>query len=51
LLLAVPGVVFLQHPDAQLSLSDMKPGVESKAQSYLALLAWGMPAALLCRTF
>ncbi len=51
LLLAVPGVVFLHHPDALLSLSDIEPGVESKARAYLALLAWGMPAALLYRTF
>jgi len=51
LLLAVPGIVFLQHPGALLSLSDIEPGVESKARAYLAVLAWGMPAALLYRTF
>ncbi|MFZ4539165.1 MATE family efflux transporter [Propionivibrio sp.] len=51
LLLTVPGVLFLQHPDALLALSDIEPGVEAKARAYLALLAWGMPASLLYRTF
>ncbi|MBK7355235.1 MATE family efflux transporter [Propionivibrio sp.] len=51
LLLAIPGVLFLNHPDALLALSDIEPRVEAKARGYLAMLAWGMPAALLYRTF
>ncbi len=51
LLLAVPGVMFLYHPDALLGLADIEPGVETKARAYLSMLAWGMPAALLYRTF
>jgi MATE family multidrug resistance protein len=51
LLLAIPGVLFLRHPDALLALADIEAGVEAKARVYLALLAWGMPASLLYRTF
>ncbi|SDH84065.1 MATE family efflux transporter [Propionivibrio dicarboxylicus] len=51
LILTVPGVVFLQHPDALLQLSAIESGVEAKTRAYLALLAWGMPAALFYRTF
>lgn len=50
-ILTVPGVVFLYHPDALLALSDIEPGVEAKARSYLAVLAWSIPAALFYRTF
>lgn len=51
LILAVPGVLFLLHPDALLSLSDIELGVEAKTRAYLALLAWGLPPALFYRTF
>ncbi len=51
LLLCVPGVLFLCHPDAVLALSPMEAGVEVKARAYLAMLAWGLPAALFYRTF
>jgi MATE family multidrug resistance protein len=51
LLLAIPGVLFLLNPDPLLALSRIEPGVEAKARGYLAMLAWGMPAALLYRTF
>ena len=51
LLLAIPGVLFLHFPDALLALSDIEPELEYKARGYLAMLAWGMPAALLYRTF
>lgn len=40
LLLAIPGVLFLNHPDALLALSDIEPRVEAKARGYLAMLAW-----------
>jgi MATE family multidrug resistance protein len=51
LLLCIPGVAFLCHPDALLGLSKIEPGVEAKARAYLSMLAWGLPAALFYRTF
>lgn len=51
ILLAIPGVLFLLNPDPLLALARIEPGVEAKARGYLAMLAWGMPAALLYRTF
>ncbi len=51
LLLAVPGMLFLYHPEPVLALSPIDPGVENKARAYLALLALGMPAILVYRTF
>ena len=51
LLLAVPGVAFLQHPGAVLGLVDMDPAVAAKVRLYLGMLAWGLPAALCYRTF
>lgn len=51
LLLAVPGVLLLFHPGPVLALSRIDPGVADKVRSYLALLALGMPAVLLYRTF
>lgn len=51
MLLAIPGVIFLLNPDPLLALSRIEPGVETKARGYLAMLAWGMPATLLYRTF
>jgi MATE family multidrug resistance protein len=51
LLLAVPGMLLLYHPEPVLALSPIDPGVENKARAYLALLALGMPAVLVYRTF
>ncbi len=51
LLLAVPGILFLNHPDALLALSDIEAGVESKVRLYLIVLAWAIPAALFYRSF
>jgi len=51
LLLTVPGVLFMQHPDALLALSDIEPGVEAKVRAYLMMLSWGIPASLFYRTF
>lgn len=51
LFLSVPGVFCLLHPDPLFALSPIDAGVEAKARAYLAVLAWGMPAALLYRTF
>ncbi len=51
LLLAVPGMLFLRHPDALLGLATMDAAVEIKVRQYLGLLAWGLPAALCYRTF
>ena len=51
MLLSIPGVIFLLNPDPLLALSQIEPGVEAKARGYLSMLAWGMPATLLYRTF
>jgi multidrug resistance protein, MATE family len=51
LLLSVPGMLFLLHPGAVLGLAPMDAEVESRVRDYLALLAWGLPAALCYRTF
>lgn len=51
LLLAVPGVLFLLHPGGALAMAEMDPAVDLKVRQYLALLAWGLPAALCYRTF
>ncbi|MFZ2268513.1 MAG: MATE family efflux transporter [Azonexus sp.] len=51
LLLTIPGVLFLTHPGAVLGMAGMDAAVESKVRLYLALLAWGLPAALCYRTF
>lgn len=51
LLLAVPGVLFLRHPDALLGLAGMDAEVEARTREYLSLLAWGVPASLCYRTF
>ena len=51
LLLAVPGILLLRHPDALLALSDIEPAVEAKVRDYLRMLAWGVPAALCYRAF
>ncbi|WP_298598973.1 MATE family efflux transporter [Zoogloea sp.] len=49
--LALPAVLFLRQPDWLMQLSHMSPGVESRARDYLGTIAWGLPAALLYRTF
>lgn len=51
MLLTVPGVLFLLHPGAVLGMAGMDAVVEDKVRIYLALLAWGLPAALCYRTF
>ncbi len=51
LLLAVPGVLLLVHPDALLSLSTIDASVEIKTRRYLQALACGLPALLFYRTF
>ena len=51
LFLSVPGILFLTHPGAVLGIVDMDAAVDAKIRQYLALLAWGLPAALCYRTF
>ncbi|MBS1188485.1 MAG: Multi antimicrobial extrusion protein MatE [Rhodocyclaceae bacterium] len=51
LVLSLPGIAFLYHPDALLGLSAMDAAVEVRVRGYLMLLAWGLPAALCYRTF
>lgn len=51
LLLSLPGVLFLLYPGALLGMASMDAVVDAKVRQYLALLAWGLPAALCYRTF
>jgi MATE family multidrug resistance protein len=51
LLLAVPGVQLLLHPEPLFALSRIEANVEEKARAYLSLLAVGLPGVLLYRTF
>lgn len=51
LLLSVPGILLLTHPDAVLAVADMDAAVAAKVRQYLGWLAWGLPAALCYRTF
>ena len=51
LALSIPGVLFLQHPDWLMQLSEMNPDVEARARNYLSTISWGLPAVLLYRTF
>ena len=47
----MPGALFLMHPQWLLGTVTMDAGVASKVTAYLGLLAWGLPASLLYRTF
>lgn len=51
LALSVPGMLLLWFPDPVLALSTIEPEVEEKLRVYLRILAVGMPAGLLYRTF
>lgn len=51
LLLCIPGCLLLLWPDWLIRGAGMDELVEAKVRAYLALLAWGLPAALFYRTF
>ena len=51
LLLSVPGMLFLLYPGGVLDTVTMDAAVNAKIRQYLAILAWGLPAALCYRTF
>lgn len=51
LALSLPGAAFLLYPGVLLDPAGMDPAVNAKVRDYLALLAWGLPAALGYRTF
>lgn len=51
LVIALPGIYLLKHPDFLFGLSKMTPSVEAKVRAYLATFAWGLPASVLYRTF
>lgn len=51
LLLALPGALLLWWPDPVLALSTLEPAVDVKVHQVLQLLALGIPAALVYRTF
>lgn len=50
-LVFIPGVLLLIYPDWFLKLSTMPTEIDEKARLYLKILAFGLPAALLYRTF
>ena len=50
-MLAVPGMCFLYWPDALLGLSRLEPVVDTLTRELLRCLAWGVPLALMYRTF
>lgn len=51
LVLSLPGMLILCFPDPVLALSSVEPAVDEKLRTYLRILACGLPAALLYRTF
>lgn len=51
LLLSVPGIVLLLHPDPVLALSQLDPQVEALTRAYLRVLACNIPALLVYRVF
>lgn len=51
LALSLPGLLLLCWPDPVLSLSRLEPAVDDLVRQVLRLLALGLPAALLYRTF
>ncbi len=51
LLLAIPGIFFLWHPDPLLNLFTIEPEIADKARLYLKMLSFGFPFALLYRLF
>lgn len=50
-LLALPGMLFLWFPGLALDGAGIDPTVDGKIRAYLAILAFGLPASLLYRTF
>lgn len=49
--LTVVSIVLFLYPEPLLTLSQVPPEVEAKVRDYLAMAAWGMPAALGIRLF
>ncbi len=51
LMLAVPGTLLLANPESLLALARVPPEITEGASAYLRATAFGLPAALLHRTF
>lgn len=51
LLLAAVAMLVFRFPDPFLALSRPAPEVEAKVRDFLAIMAWGVPTAMLFRTF
>jgi len=49
--LTIVAVLVLRYPDPLLAMSEAPPVVADKARAYLAIAAWGAPAALAFRLF
>lgn len=50
-LLGVPMIILLRHPEPFLALSQLTPEVEFKVRAYLSALSWSVVPALLFRVF
>ena len=50
-LIALPGIWLLSHPEPLLAFSDMSPEIHEKVVAYLGMLAWSMLPALWYRSF
>lgn len=48
---ALPGSLWLAHPEGVLALAGATPEVTARCVDYLGVLAWCLPASLLYRTF
>ena len=51
LVLALVAILLLCFPGPFIAISDLQPAVETKVRAYLAISAWGVPAAFALRLF
>ena len=51
LALALVAILLMRFPGPFISISHLQPAVETKVRSYLAISAWGVPAAFALRLF
>jgi MATE family multidrug resistance protein len=51
LVLALVAILLLRFPGPFIAISDLQPAVETKVRAYLAVSAWGVPAAFALRMF
>ena len=51
LALALVAILLLRFPGPFIAISHLQPAVEAKVRAYLAVSAWGVPAAFALRLF